>query len=281
MKIFGAAYATQIALGATTLAHALIVTRTDGDVFGFTSHHSTQTVRGVSCTGGLLDVTSLISSAQLSVDNLELTTLDDGSIFTRADLLGGVWRNAAFSLVRYNYNSPSDTGEDLMAGHFGQGSMRANAVVIELRDVKQYLQQDIGSVSSKTCRDRLGGPKCRKNLTAFTKTGALTSITSNQVFRDSGRAEAADYFGEGELTWLTGNNAGISAKVASYAANGTFTLALPMFSAVQVGDTYSAIAGCRKRREEDCRDKFDNVLNFYGEPDRQLLDDLTKSASAA
>ena len=52
------------------------------------------------------------------------------------------------------------------------------------------------------------------------------------------------------------------------------TLVLAMPAAVQVGDTFSIVAGCRKRLE-DCRDKFDNVLNFRGEPHRPGVDALT------
>jgi hypothetical protein len=44
-----------------------------------------------------------------------------------------------------------------------------------------------------------------------------------------------------------------------------------------VGDTYSVHAGCRKRLAEDCLAKFDNVLNFQGEPHRPTVDDLTAS----
>ena len=105
----------------------------------------------------------------------------------------------------------------------------------------------------------------------------VTSVTSNQVFRDSARLEAADYFAWGTIEWLTGNNAGARRKVQAYAANGTFTLSQMMFGTVQVGDTGTAIVGCRGRLEEDCRDKFNNVLNFGGEPHRRGLDSLTQA----
>ena len=52
---------------------------------------------------------------------------------------------------------------------------------------------------------------------------------------------------------------------------------IPFVWDVQIGDTYEVIAGCTKRRSEDCRDKFDNVPNFQGEPDRPGVDQLTAS----
>ena len=73
-------------------------------------------------------------------------------------------------------------------------------VTAELRGLQQYLQQPIGSVSSKTCRARLGDALCTKVLTSFTFTGSVTTATSAQVFTDSTKAQAAEYFNEGLLT---------------------------------------------------------------------------------
>jgi len=46
---------------------------------------------------------------------------------------------------------------------------------------------------------------------------------------------------------------------------GQVTLALPMPYTIAVADTYSIAAGCDKSFTT-CRDRFDNVLNFRGEP---------------
>lgn len=191
-------------------------------------------------------------------------------------MLGGVWRNAAFLISRYNWSSPADGTEPLLAGTVGEVELRRNSVVAELRGLQQYLQQTVGNVSSKTCRARLGDSLCTVNLASFTATGTLTSVSSNQVFADSARAEAAGWFDEGVLTFTSGTCAGLKQKVKLF-AGGQFTLSLPMLQAVQVGDGYSVYAGCRKRLE-DCAGKFNNVLNFQGEPHLPGIDALTQPA---
>lgn len=286
MKTIPVALATHIATRETTLAYGLKITREDAEVFAFTSHDIDDVVSSVTYRANPgLSVSDIVIAANVAVGNLELTTLHDGTVFTTADILGGVWRNAAFVIFRYNWNSISDGIETLLSGTIGEVELKQNTVVAELRDIRQYLQPAVGPLSSKTCRYRLGstskydGGLCMKDISAapFTMPFTVTSVTSNQIFRDLARLEAADYFGEGSVIWLTGDNAGIERKVKEYAANGTFTLALPMVVAIQVGDTGTAIVGCRKRLEEDCLDKFDNVLNFGGEPHRQGLDDVTQS----
>ena len=287
MKTLPANLATHVSTRQTTLATALKITRTDDTVFGFTSHDRDDTVSGVvySANPGL-DVSDIVIAANAAVGNLELTTLHDGTVFTTVDILNRVWSNATFTIFRYNWASIGDGIDTLLTGTLGEFELKQNSVVAELRDLRQYLQQPVGSVSSKTCRYRLGstdknnGGLCNKVLTSFTYTGTLTGVTSNQVFRDSGRTEAVNWFDEGEITWTGGANNGLSAKIKSHAADGTFTLARPMYGTVAVGNTYSVIAGCRKRLAEDCVTKFNNVLNFGGEPHRQGINDLTGAPSA-
>jgi len=208
-----------------------------------------------------------------AVGTLELTTLNDGVIFSNAEIFNGIWRNSLFDLFRYNFENISDGTIPLMSGRFGEVTIKEKHLVIELRDLRQYLQQEVGAASSRTCRYRVGDSRCRIDLLStdhpYTVAGTLTSVTSNRIFRDSSRAEALDWFGEGSIEFVTGNNAGATFKIKEYAANGTFTLALPAFSTVQVGDTYIAVVGCRRRFDEDCVTKFANELNFGGEPHRK------------
>lgn len=264
--------------GSTTLAWAIKIERSDGEVYGWTSATKDEEISGVdylSAPG--LDVASFATSAGLAVDNTEITILPDDTIITRADIIAGRWDNAEYTLFRYNWADLTDGVDVRSVGNLGELQPKAGAYVAELRGLQQYLQQTVGSVSTKTCRARLGDAKCTVDLGPWTETGTITSVTSKQVFRDSSRAEAADYFGEGILTWTGGDNIGLSQKVKTHAADGTFTLSLPMIFDVQVGDTYSVIAGCRKRLDEDCVAKFNNGLNFQGEPHRPTVDDLTSS----
>lgn len=260
-----------------TVAWAIKITRTDDEVYGWTSADRDATIDAViyeSAPG--LSVASFASSAGLAVDNSELTVLADDTIITRADILAGRWNNAAYLLFKYDWTDVSAGEEVISAGFLGELHPRSGAYVAELRALQQYLQQPVGAASTKTCRARLGDAMCMVDLGGWTETGTITGVTSKQVFTDSSRTEADDYFGEGILTWTAGLNTGLSQKVKTYASD-TFTLSLPMIFDVQIGDTYSVVAGCRKRLDEDCAAKFSNELNFQGEPHRPTVDELTSS----
>lgn len=286
MKTFDAPLAAHYALGTRTLSHAILIERTDATVFAFTSAQTPALINGVRYERSGFSLSDVVTASDMSVGNLELSTIDDGEHFSRAEIFGKVWDNASFLIFEYNRANPSGGKNPLVSGTFGQIVIQRGLIVVELRDLMQYMQQPIGEVSSKNCRNRLGDARCGVDLGPFTETGTLTSVSSKQVFRDSARTEAEDWFGEGLFTFTSGACAGFTQKVKTYAADGAFTLSLPMFSAVAVGDTYSVIAGCRKRHDRttanpagvsDCIDKFNNILRFRGEPHRPGVDQITSA----
>lgn len=281
--------------GSTRMAYGLLMKREDGQVFALTSStkpltldtspwfNFTDTAQVFDTKQGLT-VTDFVTTAGFNVDNLELATLDDGTLFTRDDILAGVWKNTYYLGFRYRWDMESPVvGEDtevIQSGWFGEITLENAVIRIELRGLAVKLNQPVGIFSSKTCRARLGSTtglnKCFKNLTGFTYNHTVTSVTSKRVFAATGaNVHPDDWFGEGLVTFTTGDNAGVEFKVKAFTADGTFTLIQPTVIDVQVGDEFTAVAGCRKTREV-CRDKFSNIINFQGEPDRPTTDDVIK-----
>lgn len=292
MKSLSAALLAHYAEPVTKFAHCCLIVRSDGVTLAVTSHDSDLVVDGVtySASPGFV-ASSIKSTSGFAVGNMEIRTLNDDVVFTMHDIRSGVWKNARYTIFRVNFDtvgaSPSDGNDELSVGTIGEVRVQRNMVIAELRDLRQYLSHEVGAVSSKTCRSRLGVNDgvhsfCSVNVAALEVTGTVTAKDSNAVFYDSSRTQADDYFGEGTVEWLTGANAGLTVKVRSFTYTGSpsvgkFTLALPVWGTIQVGDTYAARPGCRKRLAEDCVTKFDNVIEFNGEPHRPAVDDITKA----
>ncbi len=285
MKTIAGGLAAHIATGATTTAFLLLITRKDAEVYAFTSHDEDVTVGAqvYSASPGM-DISSIASNAGFAVDNLELSTLHDETVFTTLDILSGRWNNAEYRIDKVNWANPTDGLEPMTAGTLGGVTIRESMVVVELRGLQQYLNQPIGTVSTKTCRANFadfpvqnGPSRCGLTAASFTVAGTVTAVASKQQFTAAGLAQDEDWFGEGIVIFDTGLNANLSAKVKTHATGGVIGLTLPMIQSIQVGDTFEIIAGCRKRRDEDCFTKFSNVVNMDAEPDRPTTDQVTES----
>lgn len=276
MKTVTTALANHYASGTTTIANLLKLERADGEIYGFTSALDSLEIAGVLYSSAQgLDVSSLALSSSLAVDNLELTTLDDGSFFKQNEVFGGVWRNTRFTISRYNFTSPSDGLEILMSGTVGEVTISDGYVRLELRGLQAALQQPIGQVVSITCRARLGDALCRVNLAGLTFTGAVSSVANRREFTSVSLSQAEHFFTEGRLTFTSGLCRGISHKV-KYSNGASIQLQLPTPSDFAAGDSFTIMAGCRKRFVEDCTNRFGNALNFQGEPHLPGLDGISQ-----
>jgi uncharacterized phage protein (TIGR02218 family) len=97
----------------------------------------------------------------------------------------------------------------------------------------------------------------------------VTELTPNSVGPRGGFPD--DWFNGGGLTFETGSNAGRTMEVLDFVADDGMTITqdielfLDMPFDVEIGDKLILYPGCDKRLST-CRDKFDNVINFVGEP---------------
>eukprot|EP01041_Mallomonas_annulata_P018012 gene18012-36745_t len=185
LKAIPAALQAHYDSGATCMAEAILIQREDGQLFGFTGHDkplvldlspwasaswelAAETAFEFDASQGL-DVSTIVTTAGFNVDNLDLTTLDDGTLFDRDDVLAGRWRNAKFRIFRYRWDVAAtieDDVETLIRGTFGEITLGDTTITIELRGIAQKLQQPVGIVSQQTCRARYGEQglgKCNKD----------------------------------------------------------------------------------------------------------------------
>jgi hypothetical protein len=89
-----------------------------------------------------------------------------------------------------------------------------------------------------------------------------------------------NWYKAGLVTWLTGANEGLNMEVRKW-VNSTrqIELFLPMPFTIAAGDIFQVYTGCQKRRQ-DCRDKFDNIVNYRGEPFVPGSDHLFRTPNA-
>lgn len=253
--------ATHVAGDVTSLVFTIEVTRADATVLRFTSADRDLVVSGQTFLAAPgFKVSNIACTEGLGVDQLRLTLLTTTAL-AKADVLAGRWDGA---LVKFNEVNAADTSMGVIPWPSYRISDKQPIIggfELELRDLRQLLKQDNTLFTGKTCQNRLGDARCTKALGAFTFSFTVTSVTSRSVFTASGLAQAADYFGNGLVTFASGIYAGLPQRVQAHASGGVITLAYPLITNILVGDTGSIVAGCWGRID-DCRVKFSNILNM-------------------
>lgn len=214
------------------------------------------------------DPSAVKTSSNLGVDNLDADGLvaDAGSPgVTLEDIRVGRLDDAELRVGAVN---PDDLTMGKMwwrRGWLGTLSRRKIDYTGLLQGMMSLLQLNTGELYSKACRYDLYSIRCTLSPTSFTITSTVTGVTDLRIFQDSSRTEADDHFTFERIVWLTGNNTGLSMEVVTYTlATGEFSLFQKMPNTIQVGDSFTARAGCDKSLDI-CRDKFDNVINFGGQ----------------
>jgi len=253
----------------TTLATCWKLTRKDGTVMGFTDYAKSLTIDGVTYeakTG--YAATSIASSNGLSVDNLDVSGALSSDAITEADITAGKYDFASVKIFQVNYMDLTATPNILRVGFLGNISRGDNAFTAEMRGLSQLAQRNIGELYSDTCRATLGDTRCGVDLTAYTHSATVIEVGDSTFTISISANKTAGYFKKGLLTFMSGNNDGVSMEIQTHTKSGTYdviTPFLPLTGAIAVGDTLTVIAGCTGKLSV-CLGTFSNYLNLRGEP---------------
>jgi uncharacterized phage protein (TIGR02218 family) len=270
VKSVSAALAQHLAGPVTTLATCWRITRRDGRAFFFTDHDREILFEGdlyIASSG--YSRTAISNDASLSVDNLDVEGVFDSAAITEEELRAGLFDHAEVRIFLVNWAAPGQGALRMRRGWFGevllneQGTFRT-----ELRGMTQALQQQIGELYSPECRADLGDHRCKVPLADWTRFGLVTSVLDRTAFIATmeGPESPDGWFAGGVLTFDSGANAGRAIEVKAWtASDARIELYLALGYPIAVGDAFRIHPGCDKRLAT-CIDRFDNVLNFRGEP---------------
>jgi uncharacterized phage protein (TIGR02218 family) len=272
--------------GATELATCWRITRNDGSLWGYTSHDVSLNVAGLVYNPQSGFSTSAVETKEgLSVDNLELDALVLSVEFNEAELMAGRWDFARVEIFQVMWSNPNAGLLILRRGTLGEVSFTAQGprnsttgtYKAELRGLLQPISQVIGEVVSQLCRANLGDARCKVDLPSLSVAVAVASVNAaNQTISSPAIAQPAGYFSYGRVQFTSGANEGYSMEVFS-SMPGSVTLFSSMPYPVAVGDTFVLSPGC-DRRFSTCRTRFNNGVNFRGEPFLPGQDKLLQSA---
>lgn len=229
------------------------------------SGHTYLTLSGYQFTG-------LNSPSDFSPSSIDLEGIVGAAGVTRAQVASGLFDGARCYGFATTWKLPVEDEEPLTLGLFGKTTILDDRYRIGGVSLGDTLNRSTGKSYGAQC------PKvflsqtyagCYVPAAANTVTGALTAVSSANIFTDSGRSEPSDTFGEGTIQFTSGPNAGLKALEIKAYASGVVETYEPFYYLPVIGNTYVMTRGCRKR-SLDCKARwngtttFNNIVNFGG-----------------
>ncbi|MEL7218947.1 MAG: DUF2163 domain-containing protein [Pseudomonadota bacterium] len=238
------------------------VFRRDGITLGFVSHDRDLRFDGIlhRAAPGMVP-TAIRLTADLSEENAGVEGALSHDSISERDLSAGSYDEAAIEVGIVDWESFEN--HTVYRGHLGRIADDRNGFSGELRSAKSVLERDLVPRTSPTCRAAFCGVGCGLSASHFTSTEVLAGIDSdlNQI-RISG-IDIQDYL-DGQIRFLDGPQTGLAFVVIGGEAD-WLTLDRPISAELDTGTLVEIRQGC-DHTLSTCTQRFDNALNFRGEP---------------
>lgn len=255
----------------TSVCHCWRLTRSDGQVSGFTDHDRTIQLDGTAFvpeTG--LNASEARSSLGLSVDTVDVEGALSSDAIRAEDIAAGLYDKATVETFLVNWRAQEQFAL-LRTATIGKITRSDHRFVAELESPAHALDQTRGRYVARACDAELGDARCGIGLGVpqFSGGGTVAAAASPGMLKVGGlNAFAAGWFAHGVLAWTTGQRAGRSDRIIDHRREGAYALLVldkTEGPPVDTGDAFTIRAGCDKAFAT-CKAKFDNALNFRGFP---------------
>lgn len=283
MKTISQALLAHLGGAEITIAMLWKVSRPDGTIFGFTDHdqdisftdnESLTPVVYKSHFGA--DASATTTHSDMSISNQELVAFIESDEITEADIFAGKYDYATIEIRIVNWNNLNMGALLWKKATLGEVKIQNGKFIAELRGLEFYLNTNMGETYGPICRADLGDSRCTVNLALWRQNSTVATVTNLRSFTPGttllqmqgstpNSPAPGGWFNDGVITWLSGKNAGYTMEAAIWDGT-TITLFEDMPNPIQPGDQFSIDPGCDKSNGLDGCQKFNNIVNFRGEP---------------
>ena len=251
--------------------------RRDGVTLGFTSHDRNLEFDGlVHRTAPGMVPSAIRRTADFEAESAEVAGALSHDSIREADLAAGRFDGGSIAMGLVDWETLEHT--TLYAGTIGAVSHEGAGFSAELRSVKDLLARQIVPRTAPTCRAEFCGTGCTLSAIGFTHQATLAEISADGTSVRVTGGPAAALLTFGMLRWIGGPEAGLTRRIE--AIDGTWLVLDRSTSAdVAIGTGIELREGC-DHTLETCASRFDNAINFQGEPFLPGNDLLTRYPAA-
>lgn len=247
----------------TTLALCWRIERRDGIAIGLTAHDRDLTIDGnVYRAAPGMTPSAIRRRDPARADTMDVTGALTAGAITEADLIAGRWDGAAVAIFAVDWTDPR-ARVALGNGVLGAIETADGRFTAELRGAGAALDAPAGETTTPECRAELGDGRCRVAMAGRQRIVRVTAVDGDRVTIDATPAVPGGW-AFGRIRWLDGVHAGMEQGIAR-CDGAVVQLAGIGRAPPAIGDRGIIVEGCDKSLAT-CADRFDNAVNFRGEP---------------
>lgn len=236
--------------------------RRDGIMLAFTSHDRDMTFGGIlhQAAPGMVP-SSIKLTTDLGSDSAEVEGALSHATISEGDLSAGLFDFAAIEIGAVDWTVLDH--HILYSGELGQIESDTASFSAELRSAKRILEYDLVPRTSPTCRAIFCGPGCNLSSASFTHVRSLVDVDLEANRVSFGTINPSDFL-DGQVRFFGGPQNGITFGVIGADAHG-LTLDQQLIDGLTIGTRAQLREGCDHTLGA-CSARFDNAVNFRGEP---------------
>lgn len=223
------------------------------------------------------EISNLNANVDINDDSAEISNLIVNDLIKDSDILSGLYNNAKVEIFIIDKDNLDAGKVSLLNGNITDIEYKDNVFIAKVSGLKTQLNKTIGDVYSPLCRCGFCSDKCKLNKNNFTFSGIVSSVINNVNFETNTTTitqKSSGYFDYGIIEFTSGKNIGQKTEVKQFQYN-SIILASELPYKIEVGDNFNITAGCDKQFSTCCN-KFNNAINFRGEPHLPGTDILLK-----
>ncbi|MEE4201062.1 DUF2163 domain-containing protein [Erythrobacter sp.] len=238
------------------------VFRRDGIALGFTAHDRDLTFSGLThrSAPGMMP-TAIRMTSDLNEDSAGVEGALSHDAIREQDLAAGLFDGAAIEMGIVDWETHEH--HVLYAGTFGQIEHDRSGFSGELRSAKQMLEEDYVPRTSPTCRAEFCGRGCGLSAVRYTSRAVLIDVDYDRNAVAFAGINA-DLYLDGQVRFLDGPQTGAGFFVVGDEGR-WLMLDRPLREGLAIGTIAELREGC-DHTLATCAARFDNAVNFRGEP---------------
>ncbi len=251
-----------------TIAKCLQITLTNGNILAFTEYFKDLLIDDIvfkSSNG--FQGNKIQQYSDITASEEEVIAFIDKNNIKKEDVFSGLFNDAKVQIFYVDYNHIEYGKIPITNGIISRINFKDDKIFFNISGILSLLEKTIGETYSSFCRAGFCDKKCSLNIDDYKFSGEILEIISNTEFICTGENilnKEINYFKYGLITFKSGKNK--ERKIEVKQSNGSnIILNTKLFFSPEVGDRFEITAGCNKKFST-CIEKFNNAINFRGEP---------------